>query len=101
MRRVESHDPSSAAERARESVHEEIERVRSSVDDLLAEQEEDGEIPRGRVGHLEQRLLRLEGRIDQIEQERRHAEWRMYANVERLLDDVLRELRAVADRLTR
>jgi len=50
---------------------------------------------------LEQRLLRLEGRVDQVEQERRYAEWRMYTNVERLLDDVLRELRSVADRLTR
>jgi len=104
MRPVESggQDPSSAAaEQARESLHEEIERVRADVGQLLAEQGNGGEAPRGRVGLLEERLLRLEGRIDQLEQERRYAEWRMYSNVERILDDLLRELRSVADRLTR
>lgn len=96
-------DPSAAAERARESLREEIERVRLGVDQMLAEQEDGGDLPppRGRVGLLEERLLRLEGRIDQIEQERRHAEWRMYTNVEKLLDDVLREMRGVADSLAR
>jgi hypothetical protein len=92
-------DPSAAAAQARAALREEIEQVRSDVAEMLAEQGGGGEIPRGRVGHLEERLLRLEGRVDQIEQERRYAEWRMYTNVERILDDVLRELRSLADRL--
>jgi hypothetical protein len=93
-------DPSASAAQARESLREEIERVRADVSGMLAGQGNGEEVPRGRVGQLEERLLRLEGRIDQVEQERRYAEWRMYSNVEKLLDDVLRELRSVADRLT-
>ncbi|HEX9968223.1 MAG TPA: hypothetical protein VGB06_09770 [Solirubrobacterales bacterium] len=93
-------DPSATAAQARESLREEIDRVRTDVAGMLTEQGNGEEVPRGRIGHLEQRLLRLEGRVDQVEQERRYAEWRMYTNVERLLDDVLRELRSVADRLT-
>ena len=92
-------DPPSAAEQARESLREEIERFRSSVDQMLAHQAGGGDLPADRLAQAEERLLRLEGRVDQIEQERRFAEWRMYSNVEKLLDDVLRELRAVADRL--
>lgn len=94
-------DPPSAADQARESLREEVERFRASVEQMLDQHEGGGEVPAGRVDTLEERLLRLEGRVDQIEQERRFAEWRMYTNVERLLDDVLRELRSVADRLTR
>ena len=94
-------DPSATAAQARESLREEIEQVRSDVAGMVTDQGNGEEVPRGRIGHLEQRLLRLEGRVDQVEQERRYAEWRMYSNVERLLDDVLRELRSVADRLTR
>lgn len=92
-------DPPSAADQARESLREEVERFRSSVEQMVEHQETGGDMPAGRIGQLEERLLRLEGRIDQIEQERRFAEWRMYSNVEKLLDDVLRELRTVADRL--
>jgi TolA-binding protein len=94
-------DPSATAAQARESLREEIEQVRSDVAGMVTEQSNGEDVPRGRIGHLEQRLLRLEGRIDQLEQERRYAEWRMYSNVERLLDDVLRDIRSIADRLTR
>lgn len=93
-------DPSATAAQARESLREEIDRVRTDVAGMLTEQGNGEEVPRGRIGHLEQRLLRLEGRVDQVEQERRYAEWRMYSNVEKLLDNVLRELRTIADRLT-
>lgn len=94
-------DPSATAAQARESLREEIDRVRSDVAGMLTDQGNGEQVPRGRIGHLEQRLLRLEGRVDQVEQERRFAEWRMYSNVEKLLDDVLRELRTIADRLAR
>ncbi len=94
-------DPSATAAQARESLREEIEQVRSDVAGMVTDQGNGEEVPRGRIGHLEQRLLRLEGRIDQLEQDRRYAEWRMYSNVEKLLDDVLRELRTIADRLAR
>lgn len=93
-------DPSATAAQARESLREEIDRVRTDVAGMITDQGNGEEVPRGRIGHLEQRLLRLEGRIDQLEQDRRYSEWRMYTNVEKLLDDVLRELRTVADRLT-
>jgi glutamyl-tRNA reductase len=94
-------EPSSAAERARESLREEINSFRSSIDQMLAHQASSGHASADRVHLAEERLLRLEGRVDQIEQERRFAEWRMYSNVERLLDDLLRELRSIADRLSR
>lgn len=93
-------DPASAAEQARARLHEEIERVRVGMEEMLAEL--GGEDPQlRRVDRLEERLLRLEGRLDQVEQERRHAEWRIYTSIEALLDNVLREMRATADRLTR
>lgn len=62
--------------------------------------EQGGEPKRGRIDRLEERLFRLEGRLDQVEQERRHAEWRIYSNIESKLDSLLREMRAVADRLS-
>ena len=74
--------------------------MRLGVEEMLAEQG-DGDPQLRRVDRLEERLLRLEGRLDQVEQERRYAEWRIHTNVEALLDNVLREMRAVADRLTR
>lgn len=94
------HDPAAAAEEARRSLQEEIERVRAGVEQMLSEGEGAGPGD-GRLERLEERLLRLEGRLDQVEGERRYAEWRIYANVERLLDDLLREMRATADRLAR
>jgi hypothetical protein len=64
---------------------------------MLAEQEGGGALRR--VDRLEERLLRLEGRLDQVEQERRYAEWRIHTNIEAMLDSLLREMRGIADRL--
>jgi hypothetical protein len=94
-----SEPPEVAAERARERLHEEIDHVRAGVEEMLSGQ--GGDAGRGRINRLEERLFRLEGRLDQVEQERRHAEWRIYTGVEAQLDNVLREMRIVADRLSR
>jgi hypothetical protein len=91
--------PEVAAERARERLREEIERVRVGLEEMLAEQ--GGDPNRGRIDRLEERLFRLEGRLDQVEQDRRHAEWRIYTNIEAQLDNLLREMRALGDRLSR
>ena len=97
MRAVSSaQDPSAAAEHARARLHEEIERVRLGVEEMLAEQGGGGP-------SIDQSLidrLRLEGRLEQVEQARRYAEWRIHTNVEAMLDSLLREMRATADRLT-
>lgn len=56
----------------------------------------------GRVEDLERRLERLEDlerRLDREEQARRHAEWRIHTHTELMLDSLLRETRAIADRL--
>jgi chromosome segregation ATPase len=117
-----------AAERARERLHEEIERVRVGVEEMLAEQggEDDADLRREldalreetrsyvkrRVRKSEKRLERsvrkvdertreLERRLDSFEQDRKHAEWRIHTNTEAMLDGLLREVRAIADRLTR
>jgi hypothetical protein len=119
---------SAAAERARERLHEEIERVRVGVEEMLAEQggEEDPGLRREleelrretrryvrrRVGKSEKRIEKslhkieertgeLERRLDGFEQDRRYAEWRIHTNTEAMLDGLLREIRAIADRLTR
>jgi chromosome segregation ATPase len=128
-----SHPPgapelSAAAERARERLHEEIERVRVGVEEMLAEQggEDDTDLRREldalreetrryvkrRVRKSEKRLERsvrkvdertreLERRLDAFEQDRRYAEWRIHTNTEAMLDGLLHEVRAIADRLTR
>jgi len=115
-----AHDPSAAAEQARERLHEEIERVRVGVEEMLAEQDsDDAELQREldsireetrryvrkRVGksekRLEKKLGKLERRIDQVEQDRKYAEWRIHTNTEQMLDGLLREVRAIADLLTR
>ena len=58
-----------------------------------------------RVGKVEKRMDKrvgkLERRIDQVEQDRQHAEWRLHTNTEAMLDGLLREVRAIADLLTR
>jgi hypothetical protein len=116
------HDPSAAAEQARARLHEEIERVRLGVEEMLAEQGGDHDHPelrreleeirketrryvRKRVGkverRMEKRLGKLERRIDQVEADRKHAEWRIHTNTEALLDGLLKEVRAIADLLTR
>jgi chromosome segregation ATPase len=120
--------PEVAAERARERLHEEIERVRTGVEEMLAEQEsaidgsdlrreldairdESSALVKRRVRKAEKRLNKridkvdartseLAARLDQVEQERKYAEWRIHANNEAMLDGLLREVRAIADLLT-
>jgi len=120
--------PEVAAERARERLHEEIERVRSGVEEMLAEQEsaigssdlrreldairdESSALVKRRVRKAEKRLNKridkvdartseLAARLDQVEQGRKYAEWRIHANNEAMLDGLLREVRAIADLLT-
>ncbi len=116
-------DPSVAAEQARRRLHEEIERVRGGVEEMLAEQgSDDAELRREldairdevrrdtrsyvkkRIGKVEKRtdkrLGKLERRIDQVEQDRQYAEWRIHTNNEQMLDGLLKEVRAIADLLT-
>ena len=115
-------DPSVAAEQARQRLHEEIERVRSGVEEMLAEQGGDHDHPelrreldeirvetkryvKKRIGkterRIDKRLGKLERRIDQVEADRQHAEWRIHTNTEAMLDGLLKEVRAIADLLTR
>jgi hypothetical protein len=116
------HDPSAAAEQARARLHGEIERVRLGVEEMLAEQGGEHDHPelrqelneiraetkryvKKRIGKVEKRtekrLGKLERRIDQVEQDRKHAEWRIHTNTEQMLDGLLREVRAIADLITR
>jgi len=120
--------PEVAADRARERLHAEIERVRSGVEEMLADQgggidetalrreldvlrEETDFLLKRRVRKTEKRLNKrinqvstrtdaLEQRLDQVEQERKYAEWRIHSNTEQLLDGLLNEIRAIADLLT-
>jgi chromosome segregation ATPase len=115
-------DPSVAAEQARQRLHEEIERVRSGVEEMLAEQAGDHDHPelrkeldeiraetkryvKKRIGkterRIDKRLGKMERRIDQVETDRQHAEWRIHTNTEAMLDGLLKEVRAIADLLTR
>lgn len=113
-------DPSIAAEQARQRLHEEIERVRAGVEEMLAEQgNDDAELQRELDAlredtrlyvkqrlrksekRTDKRLNKLERRIDQVEQDRKLAEWRIHTNTEQMLDGLLREVRAIADLLTR
>jgi hypothetical protein len=112
---------SAAADQARERLHEEIERVRVGVEEMLAEQGEDGDTQlrneldeiraetrrlvkrriRKSEARTEKRLAKLERRIDAAENDRRYSEWRIHTNTEAMLDGLLREVRAIADLLTR
>lgn len=113
-------DPSLAADQARARLHEEIERVRVGVEEMLSEQDGDDADLRRELDALredirlyvkkrisktekrtDKRLGKLERRIDQVEQDRQHAEWRLHTNTEAMLDGLLREVRAIADLLTR
>jgi len=113
-------DPSIAAEQARARLHEEIERVRLGVEEMLAEQdsgdaglqreldairEETRRYVKKRVGkaerRVEKRIAKLERRLDEVEQDRKYAEWRLHTNTEQMLDGLLREIRAIADLLAR
>jgi len=51
------------------------------------------------VRELEARSDRLEQRIDQVEADREAAEWRVHSNTEAMLDGLLADVRAIADRL--
>jgi SMC interacting uncharacterized protein involved in chromosome segregation len=115
---------SASADRARAQLHEEIERLRIGVEEMLAEQaepipaelrrelddmrEETRLYVRKRVKkterkleralhRVEERTIQLETRIDQVEAERAAAEVRIYGETERLLDGLLREIRTIAD----
>lgn len=119
---------SAAAERARTQLHQEIERVRLGVEEMLSEQNQptDTELQREldsireetrlyvkkRVRKSEKKLARsiravnerttaLEQRIDQVEADRQAAEYRLHVETERLLDGLLQEVRTIADLLTR
>src|SRR4051794_5168087 len=117
---------SASAERARAQLHEEIERVRRGVEQMLDEQNAplNSDIRREldtmqedlrryvktrlrksqkrtnrRVGRLEDRTEILEKRLDSIDAERRLTEWRIHTDTERMLDGLLGEVRGIADRL--
>jgi chromosome segregation ATPase len=119
-----------AAERARAQLHEEIERVRSGVEEMLSEQSaagaEDEALRREldalredtrlyvkkrakrterklgrRIDGVEERTDRLAERIDQVEADRAAAEVRIHTATEQMLDGLLSELRAIAELLTR
>jgi hypothetical protein len=119
---------SAAADRARAELHEEIERVRRGVEEILAEQSQpvDFDLQRElndiredtrlfvkkRVRRTEKKLNRslakidarqdqLERRIDQVEADRQAAEYRIHSDTERMLDGLLQEVRTIADLLTR
>lgn len=119
---------SAAADRARAQLHEEIERVRLGVEEMLAEQgtPDDAELRREldalredtrlyvkkrirrsekklerSVQKIDNRTRKLEQRIDQVEADRQAAEYRIHADTERMLDGLLREVRTIADLLTK
>ena len=119
-----------AADRARAQLHEEIERVRLGVEEMLAEQDGAGvddealrreldalredtrlyvkkrlrksekKLERS-VRKIDDRTRTLEQRIDQVEADRVAAEYRIHSDTERMLDGLLQEVRAIADLLTR
>lgn len=116
---------SPAAERARAQLHEEIERVRVGVEEMLAESSKDDPAlqreldsireetrlyVKKRVRKTEKKLARsirevddrtraLEQRIDQVEADRQAAEYRLHLETERILDGLLQEVRSIANLL--
>ncbi|HET9197391.1 MAG TPA: hypothetical protein VFN92_03960 [Solirubrobacterales bacterium] len=117
---------SASAERARAELHAEIERVRRGVEQMLDEQQAplNSDLRREldtmqedlrryvkarvrksqkqtnrRVSTLEDRTASLEQRLDSMDAERRMTEWRIHSDTERMLDGLLQEVRAIADRL--
>jgi DNA anti-recombination protein RmuC len=117
---------SASAERARAELHAEIERVRRGVEQMLDDQnaplnsdlrqeldtmQEDlrryvktrirksQKQTNRRFNRLEDRTETLEKRLDSIDAERRMTEWRIHSDTERMLDGLLQEVRAIADRL--
>jgi hypothetical protein len=119
---------SASADRARAQLHEEIERVRLGVEEMLTEDHglSNDELQRElnnlredtrlyvkkrvrrsekrlerKVNKIDERTARLEARIDQVEADRTAAEYRIHSDTERMLDGLLQEVRAIADLLTR
>jgi len=119
---------SASADRARAQLHEEIERVRVGVEEMLAEQggPPDAEIQREldnlredtrlfvkkrlrksekrldrSIRKIDERTSRLEQRIDQVEADRQAAEYRIHSDTERMLDGLLQEVRTIADLLSK
>ena len=117
---------SASAERARAQLHEEIERVRRGVEQMLDEQQAplNSDLRREldtmqedvrryvnsrvrksqkqtnrRVSRLEDRTEVVEKRLDSMDAERRLTEWRIHSDTERMLDGLLGEVRGIADRL--
>ncbi|HSS41407.1 MAG TPA: hypothetical protein VLK37_02515 [Solirubrobacterales bacterium] len=115
-----------SAERARAELHAEIERVRRGVEQMLDDQnaplnsdlrreldtmQEDlrryvktrvrksQKQTNRRFNRLEDRTDVLEQRLDSIDAGRRLAEWRIHSDTEQMLDGLLQEVRAIADRL--
>lgn len=119
---------SAAADRARAQLHEEIERVRTGVEEMLAEdhgissdelqrelndlredtrlyvkkrlRKSEKRIER-RVDEIDERTDRLERRIDQVEADRAAAEYRIHSDTERMLDGLLQEVREIANLLSK
>lgn len=113
---------SEAAQVARQRLHEEIERVRVGVEEML-ETEPDSvrrelealrletrDYVKRRVRKSEKKLKRslremdaragrIEQRIDQVEADRQAAEVRIHNGTEQMLDGLLRDVREIADRL--
>jgi DNA anti-recombination protein RmuC len=117
---------SAAADRARAQLHEEIERVRRGVEQMLDEQnaplnsdlrreldtmqEDLRRYVKTRVRksqkrtdrsikRLEDRTTTLEQRLDGLDADHRLTEYRIHSDTERMLDGLLQEVRAIADRL--
>jgi len=53
-----------------------------------------------RINQVSDRTDALEARLDQVEQERQYAEWRIHTNTEQMLDSLLQQVRAIADLFT-
>jgi hypothetical protein len=119
-----------AADRARAQLHEEIERVRSGVEEMLTEQAAAGRDDEAlrreldalredtrlyvkkrvrrsekklnrRMQSIEERTKHLETRVEEVEADRAAAEYRIHADTERMLDGLLQEVREIANLLTR
>jgi hypothetical protein len=54
-----------------------------------------------RIREVDERSRELARRLDQVEQDRRYAEWRIHTNTEAILDGLLGEIRAIGDLLAR
>jgi len=115
-------DLTEGAQVARQLLHEEIERVRVGVEEMLdtepesvrreleALRVETRDYVKRKVGKAEKKLKRslremddradrIERRIDQVEADRQAAEVRIHNGTEQMLDGLLHDVRSIADRL--